>query len=245
MKSFIDRDLAVADLSFSGLGAPHKALWIADDLNEAITLEAREWVTRSRAIRDPIAGLGFTGVVTPNTEPTVAPSAITGGTVEANLYTPATTSNAAWALLPIGVIRAPQAYRIMAAGTITSSGAAQTCGFGMRLGTSATATTNAPFGQTGPISLASTITAPWWFEGHITILTEQPGGTAIGHHVVHIGQQANTGFVGSNSTNDGMSPGTIVATFDSTQQQGVVITVLPSAAGVSVTLKQFMLVAWD
>lgn len=242
----LSRDLAVEDLTF-GRKPRERVIqsWVAEGIDELMGVEAREWTRRSRALQGPIAGLGFTGAVTPNIEPTVGPSAVTGGTTEVNLYTPATSSNSAWSLLPIGVLREPQTFRVIAAGTVTSSGAAQTLGFGLRIGTSATATTNAPLGQTGPIALASTITAPWWLEANVTVLTIQPGGTAIGSMHVDVGQQATTGFVGSNTVNTGLSPGTITATFDATQQQGVVITLLPSASGVSVSLKQFLLVAWD
>ena len=59
-------------------------------------------VSPQSSIDDLTAGFGFAGAPLPNTEPVVAPAAATGSTSETNLYTPATTTNAEWALMPQG-----------------------------------------------------------------------------------------------------------------------------------------------
>lgn len=221
--------------------------WVHPDLVELVGKEQRRWGQQMRAVKAagvPTAGLGFTGPVQPNIEPVANLTAVTGVTAETNLYTPATTTNAAFALLPIGSMRAGQAFRIFAGGVVTSTAAGQTVAITSRLGSSATPSSNASLGATGAIALGSTITnALWWYEGHMTIRTVGAGtaATAVNHANIQVGQQAAGS---STSANTGLS-GNTTASFDSTIQQGFVISVTPSAAGVSVTLTQFLLVAWD
>lgn len=214
------------------------------DIDRLLDLEAQEWVQRSRQLKGLTAGLGFAGVPLPNTEPVVAPTAVTGVTAETNLYTPGTGANAEWALLPQGVLRSPQAWAILAGGIYTSSSTSQTAAFTSRLGTSGTPATNQSLGATGVISLgnATAITnGLWFYNGLMTIRGPGTSATAVCHASVDVSNQAAGSIV---DTHTGMS-GNTTATFDATQQQGFVISVTPSAAGVSIQLTQLVLLALD
>jgi hypothetical protein len=221
--------------------------FIHPDIDEIMGIESREWVTRDRRLKNkgiPMMGLGFAGLLQPNSEPVVAPSATTGVTSETNLYTPATTTNAGWALIPMNTLRSPQALFVIACGIITSSAGSQTVAVTSRIGTSATPSSNASLGATGAVALGSTITnALWVYNAFATVRALGSGttATAVAHAEITISQQAS----GSATTAAiGMS-GNTSATFDSTIQQGWVISVTPSASGVSAQLTQFALIAWD
>ena len=178
-----------------------------------------------------------------NAEPVNAPAATTGVTAETNLYTPATTTNADWALIPQGPngFKSPQTWICYYGGSITSSASGQTCAFTFRIGTSATPSSNQSLGATGAIALGATISNALWQGWTIfTVLTPGTGATAIGTSTVNVGQQAGA----ATSTNTGMA-GNTTATFDATLQQGFVISVTPSATGVSVQLKNFALMSLD
>lgn len=221
--------------------------WVAADIDEIMGIERAivPWGSTMRQMANsgiPMAGLGFAGLVLPNAEPVNSPSATTGVTAETNLYTPATTTNAVWAIMPQGTMKSPQTWLIFYGGVITSSSSAQTCAFTFRIGTSGTPSSNQSLGATGLVALGSTITnAPWGGWCMFTIRSPGTSGTAIGTATVNVGQQA-AGSV--TSTNTGMIANT-TATFDTTLQQGFVISVTPSATGVSATLTNFLMMATD
>lgn len=218
--------------------------FVHPDLEQLVDLEQRDWVRRGRAINGLVAGLGFTGPPLPNTEPVAAPSAVTGVTAETNLYTPGTGTNAEWALIPQGTMKAPQAWLIFAEGIYTSTASAQTAVFTSRLGTSATPASNASLGATGALSLgnSSAVTNGLWvYAGLMTVRTPGASGSAVCHANIDVSNQAAGSVTG---TNTGLS-GNTSATVDTSIQQGFVVSVTPSATAVSVQLTQFLLLAAD
>jgi hypothetical protein len=219
--------------------------FVHPDIEELMGIEARGWKMGMGELLDsgvPTAGLGFAGPPLPNTEPVNAPSAVTGVTAETNLYTPATTTNADWALIPQGGFRSPQAWLVLASGIITSSAGSQTCAFTSRIGTSATPATNVSLGATGLIALGSTITnALWTYQAQMTIRSAGTSGSAVATAELVVSQQA-AGSVTSVGT---ALSGNTTATIDTTLQQGYVVSVTPSATGVSAQLTQFCLIALD
>lgn len=212
--------------------------------------QQREWAPSMRKIMtsgEPYAGLGFAQVEPKsNAELVTTPAATTGVTAETNLYTPATTTNADWALIPAGDIRSPQTWIIRAAGVYTSSSTSQTCAFTQRIGTSATPSSNASIGATGAISLGNATAVTngiWQYEciGLVTAVGSGTNGTVKGTTNIMVSNQAagsitacQTGLAGNTS-----------ASIDTTIQQGFVISATPSAVGVSVTLQQFVMFFLD
>jgi len=148
-------------------------------------------------------------------------------------------------LIPQGSFRAPQAWLIFASGVYTSSSTSQTCIFTSRIGTSSTPASNATLGATGAVSLgaAAAITAGLWFyAAQMTIRTPGTSGTAYAVGSVKISNVAAA--TGPTTTAEALF-GNTSATVDTTLQQGYVISVTPSATGVSVTLGNFVLIAVD
>src|SRR6516225_1220113 len=76
------------------------------DVEQLAAMERAKWPAAWRGIATagvPVAGIGGFPQVIPapgNSEPQTAPAAVTGVTVETNLYTPATTSGNDFALIP-------------------------------------------------------------------------------------------------------------------------------------------------
>ncbi len=219
------------------------AEWVNPAIDELMDIERRDWTVRDRKIKGPKAGLGFTGVVQPNIEPVVAPAAVTGGTVEVNLYTPGTGTNASWALLPVGTIRAAQTFHVRASGVFTTSLASQTLLFTSRIGTSGTPATNVSVGATGALlpSGSAGITAGLWdYSAVLVVRSVGTAGTMLCTSRINLSTTAPpiTGTV------TGMA-GNLVGTVDTTIQQGFVLSMTPSAAAVSAQILQFVIVAFD
>ena len=245
---YIERRIqnAVADRGFRIRGS-----YIHPDIEEIAGIERAGWQDKLQELHQsgvPIAGVGgfFQAVPAPgNSEPQTAPSAATGGTSEVNLYTPATTSGNDFALIPQpGAFRAPQAWLISASGVITSSGGGQTNAMTARIGTSGTPSSNASLGATGAVALGSTITnALWTYVGFMQVTATGTGsnGKATGWGVYTVSQQA----AGSASTAAIGMHGNTTASFDSTIQQGYVLSGTPSASGVSQQLIQFVMGSFD
>lgn len=221
--------------------------WVHPDIEALMGMEARGWKAGVDALKDsgvPTAGLGFSGPPLPNTEPVNAPAAVTGVTAETNLYTPATTTNADWALIPQGSLRSPQGWMVLASGIYTSSAVSQTAIFTSRIGTSATPASNATLGATGAISLGNATAVTnglWTYEAQMTVRGAGTGGSVVSTAGVTVSNQAAGSVTAAQL---GMS-GNTTATVDTTLQQGYVISVTPSAAGVSVQITQFVLIALD
>lgn len=221
--------------------------WEHPDFQELMALEARTWKSglgRIEADGVPMAGLGFAGLPLPNTEPVNAPAATTGVAVETNLYTPATTTNADWALLPQGSIRSPQTWVVLAGGVYTSSATSQTCAFTSRIGTSGTPSSNQSLGATGAVSLGNATAVTnglWQYQANVVVTAAGTSAKANAQVTVTVSNQA----AGSVTASQLALAGNTTATFDSTLQQGYVISVTPSAAGVSVQMLQFCILVLD
>ena len=222
--------------------------FVASDLDQVMADQAREWPSRMNALRGsgvPLAGLGFAANPQPNTEPVNAITATPGGSgIEANLYTPATTTNADWALMPLGSIRCPQTWLVYAAGTFHTASAGETMTFTSRIGTSGTPSSNVSLGATGainPSSGAGITGGAWMYEAQMTITKPGTSGTAIANVKV----TASTTAAGAAASVCGMAAAS-AGTFDTTIQQGYVISLAyGTSASSTITLNQFVMIAID
>lgn len=153
-------------------------------------------------------------------------TAVTGGVANvawwsAALYTP----------IPANSTLAPDAYRVIASGTITTAAASTlipSANLGTAVGTglSGTAATS---------TLGTTITgALWYWFGDVTIRTAGTAGTAIGSFVLKFGITA--GNVNTISSN--LCGGVAQTAIDFTAAQGVTLGGTPSVSTVSVTPMQ-------
>jgi hypothetical protein len=155
-------------------------------------------------------------------------TAVTGGTANvawwsAALYTP----------LPANSVLAPDCYRVIASGLITSSAASQTVIPNANLGTAI----GTGLGAGVAAALGSTITnAQWYLLGDVTLRTAGTAGTAIGQFVIKIGQVAGAA-TGANVLQT-LFGGTAQTAIDFTAAQGLSLGATPSAVGVSVTPTQ-------
>ena len=225
--------------------------YVHPDIETLVGLESGEWQQRLYDLNQsgvPTAGVGGFLQTIPapgNVEPQTPPTAITGVVVETNLYTPGTGSGLDFALIPQpGAFRAPQTWIVSAAGVITSSAGSQTCAFTSRIGTSSTPSSNVSLGATGTVGLGTSITnALWAYVGFYQVTATGTGtnGKATGWGVVNVSQQA----AGSATTAIQGMHGNTTASFDSTIQQGVVLSVTPSASGVSAQLVQYVMASFD
>jgi hypothetical protein len=160
-------------------------------------------------------------------------SAVTGGTSNVAWWSPSV-----YTPIPANSVKAPAAYRLVAWGIITSSGAGQTIQVnpavgtavaGQSLGTSAAA-----------LALGSTITAAYWrLEYDMVMRTTGTSGTAVGGGLFMLGTSAGATPQPPTATNPstyliGAGNTTATADFQATAQ-GLLIAATPSAAGVSVT----------
>jgi hypothetical protein len=130
-------------------------------------------------------------------------------------------------------VLAPDCYRIVASGLITSSGAGQTIIPNANLGTAI----GTGLGAGVAAALGSTITsAQWYLLGDVTLRTAGTGGTAIAQFVIKVSQTAGAG-TGANVLNT-LFGGTAQTAIDFTAAQGLTLGATPSATGVSVTPTQ-------
>jgi hypothetical protein len=176
---------------------------------------------------DPIALEGTYGGVLAY-PPAQNLTAVTGG-----------TSNVAWwsaalySPLPANSVLAPDCYRIIASGLITSSGAGQTITPNANLGTAI----GTGLGAGVAAALGSTITsAQWYLLGDVTLRTAGTGGTAIAQFAIKVSQTAGAG-TGANVLTT-LFGGTAQTAIDFTAAQGLTLGATPSATGVSVTPTQ-------
>lgn len=159
-------------------------------------------------------------------------TAITGG-----------TSNVAWwsssiySPLPANSVLAPEAYRICATGTVTSTAASQTITPSLNCGTAV----GTGLGTGPAITLGSTITnALWYLMGDLTVRLPGSSGTIIGHMVLKVGTTA-----GASTTITHAMYGNTVQTVDFTTALGLTVGATPSASGVSVTPTQVHWMSWN
>ncbi len=222
------------------------------DIRELIEVEQRQWGPRMRHIAtlgEPMAGLGFAGVVVPNNEVVVAPASVSSQ-AEITLYTIASSGTGTWMWIPPGNLRAPQSLRVFAGGTMTTAATTSTLIWTTRVG-SATASANNPvMGSTGVmapgsvnaggVAGAAVTAAPWWYEAHLGIRTPGTAGTAIGWFNVELPCQAPVV-----STLTGMGGG-FQFSFDMTVGTAWGIGITSSASATTgAQLQHMTIIAWD
>lgn len=227
----------------------------ARELQELMEYEMRDWGPRMRYVRsmgDPVAGLGFTGVVVPNNEPVVAPASVSSQ-AEISLYSFASVGSNTWMYIPSGQFRAPQSWRIWAGGTFTTAATTSTLAWTSRLGTNnaSNPSTSASFGATGAMAGSTTVAGgtaavaitagPWWYEGHVTVRSPGTAGTAFGSFNVEMALNSSTAPTG---TINGMAAGSV--TLDTTQGAYYSIGITSSASATTgAQLQALTIVAWD
>ena len=200
-------------------------------------------VSPQSSIDDLTAGFGFAGAPLPNTEPVVAPAAATGSVSETNLYTPATTTNAEWALMPQGSIRAPQAWYVFITGIFSTSVAGQTFTWTTRVGTSATPSSNVSLGASGALNpnAGSTIaTGLFFYTGIMTIRTPGTSGTIYNNATI----TQNTTTTPATAVVSAVY-GNTAGTVDTSLQQGYVLSVTLSNSAATAQLTSFSMIAID
>lgn len=225
------------------------------DLRELKEVEQRQWGRRMREIAslgEPMAGLGFTGVVVPNNELITYPASVSSQ-AEVNLYTNASSGASTWMWIPPGTFRSPQSFRVWAGGTYSTSATTATMTWTTRIGTNAAAaSSNASIGATGAmapgsvvgggIAAASATAFPWWYEAHLMVRSPGTTGTCIGMFEVEMACQSpaiNT-LTGIGAT------GSVTVTLDTTQGAFWDVSIIGSASPTTgAQLQQMTIVAWD
>ncbi len=225
------------------------------DIRELIEVEQRQWGPRMRHIAtlgEPMAGLGFTGVVVPNNEPTVAPASVSSQ-AEIPLYTINSSGTSTYMWIPAGNLRAPQSLRVWAGGTMTTAATTSTLLWTTRVGSATSAVgsaSNVVMGSTGVmapgsvnaggIAGAAVTAAPWWYEAHLGIRTPGTAGTAIGFFNVELPCQAPVA-----NTLTGMGGG-FQFSFDMTGGTAWSIGITSSASATTgAQLQHMTIIAWD
>jgi len=219
------------------------------DIRELIELEQRKWGPRMRVIAstgEPMAGLGFTGVVVPNNEVVVAPASVSSQT-EISLYSFASVGSNTFMYIPPGNFRAPQSWRIWAGGTFSTAATTSTLTWTTRIGTSAASnpSTSASIGATGAMAASTTVgatavtAAPWWYEAHLGVRTPGTAGTAYGSFGIEMPINSPT-----LNTITGIAGGSV--TLDTTQGAYWSIGITSSASATTgAQLQHLTIVAWD
>ena len=160
--------------------------------------------------------------------------AVTGGVANVAWWSAAT-----YTPIAPNSIMAPEAYRIAATGTITSTGAGQTIipsvNWGTAVGTGL---------GTGPsVALGSTIAgALWYLLGDITIRTGGTAATIYGLFQLLVGTTAGAASTGVITALYGNAVQTIDVVSAAT---GLTVGATPSAAGVSITPTQIHWMSWN
>lgn len=223
------------------------------DIRELIEIEQRQWGPRMRHISSlgtPMAGLGFTGVVVPNTEPVVAPASVSSLAGAINVYQMQSTGTSTWMYAPPGNIRAPQSWRVWAGGTMSTAATTSTLLWTTRVGSSAASVTNPVMGSTAAMAPgsstsngatgASVTAAPWWYEAHLGIRTPGTAGTAVGMFNVDLPCQAPIA-----NTATGLGGG-FQFSFDMTAGMFWELNLTVSGSPTTgVQLQHFTIIAWD
>jgi hypothetical protein len=213
---------------------------VFDDVDQLVQFERLRaqngWKQRTaQAKREgPTAIIGgFAGLVAP--PPAGALAAITGGVANVAWWSPSV-----YTPFPLNGLQAPEAFRLMAAGTFTSTAAGQTVTLNPAVGT---VVAGVSLGSSSALALGSTVTAYWQLEADLTIRSIGPPGAnsvAIGLFTLFFGTTA-----GATSTVTTSIFGLTAASFDATVAQGLLIAATPSATGISVTPQQVHFSSWN
>jgi hypothetical protein len=183
---------------------------------------------------DPVAAEGTYGALLAY-PPAQSGTAVTGGTANVAWW-----SAAVYSPIPANSVLAPQAYRVIATGTVTSSATAQTLtpsanvgtAVGTGLGTGPALSLGASSAQTGML---------WYLIGDLTVRTAGSAGTVYGMFEIRITNAAGA----SSSIIQALYGNTVQSSIDFTAATGVTLGATPSATGVSVTMTQIHFCDWN
>lgn len=159
-------------------------------------------------------------------------AAVTGGTVEVNLWSPSL-----WTPILAQYATVPQQYVLTASGVLTLPVTTPgTTAFTARLGTSAAPASNTIIGAASAAAQGTTQTAvPWWMDGLLTVRAlGLPGANSTVHFRAMF--HCPLGYQAAGVSGAVLIGGT--ATVDLSIAQGLAVSVTPSVSGQSFTVEQ-------